>query len=61
MSNEKKEFVNPFEKGVTYTDFLNAIPKGETVEKYCNKNLTKAEVEWLLIELEHFKNNKLKK
>jgi len=61
VSNDKKEFVNPFEKGVTYEEFLNAIPKGETVEKYCNKNLTKDEVEWLLIELEHFKNNKLKK
>jgi hypothetical protein len=61
VSNEKKEFVNPFEKGITYEDFLNAIPKGETVVKYCNKNLTKDEVEWLLIELEHFKNNKLKK
>lgn len=55
MANDK--FVNPFEVGVTYEDFLAAIPKGKTVEEYCNKKIEADELNWLLTELEHFKNN----
>lgn len=52
-----KDFVNPFDEGVTYEDFLKAIPKDKTVAEYCNKQLTAEELAWLEIELEHFKNN----
>ena len=32
MAEDKKEkFVNPFNDGVTYADFLAAVPKGKTV------------------------------
>lgn len=58
MAEDKKEkFVNPFDTGVTYADFLAAVPKGKTVEEYCNKNLEADQLAWLLVELEHFKNN----
>jgi len=52
-----KDFVNPFDEGVTYEDFLKAIPKDKTVAEYCNKQLEAEQLEWLLVELEHFKNN----
>lgn len=54
---KKNGFVNPFESGVTYADFLAAVPKGKTVEEYCNKQLEAEQLQWLLVELEHFKNN----
>lgn len=58
MAEDKKEkFVNPFDTGVTYADFLASVPKGKTVEEYCGKNLEADQLEWLLIELEYFKNN----
>jgi len=58
MAEDKKEkFVNPFDTGVNYADFLAAVPKGKTLEEYCNKNLEAEELAWLLVELEHFKNN----
>lgn len=58
MAEDKKEkFVNPFDSGVTYADFLAAVPKGKTVEEYCNKQIEAEQLEWLLVELEIFKNN----
>lgn len=62
MAKEKEviakevDFVNPFESGVSYETFLNAIPKTSTVEKYCEKHLEKDQIEWLLNDLKHFKN-----
>ena len=52
------DFVNPFNEGVTYSDFLAAIPEGVTVQEYCAGKLSEEEVAWLEIELEHFNNNK---
>ena len=52
------EFVNPYTEGVTYPDFLAAIPDGVTVRDYCGTNLTEEELVWLEIELDHFNNNK---
>lgn len=55
--NEKDEFVNPFQKGTTYADFLNA--KGEkTIDEYCKKYLTAEQIAWLETEIEHFLNKK---
>ena len=49
------EFLNPFNKGVSYAQFLEA--KGDlTVVEYCEGKLEPAQIEWLIIELEHFKN-----
>lgn len=51
------EFVNPFETGVNYKDFLESIPKGITVEKYCKGKLTDEQIEFLKQDLKHYKNN----
>jgi len=40
---------------------LHIFREDKVVFPFAQKNLTKDEVEWLLTELEHFKNNKLKK
>jgi hypothetical protein len=63
MAAETKEskFVNPFEKGVTYTEFLKSIPKGTTVEKHCEKQLTEAEISWIVTELASFEANEKSK
>jgi hypothetical protein len=48
----KVVFVNPFEVGITYKQFLNAIPKGVTVEAYCKGQLTNEQILWLVGELQ---------
>jgi len=50
--------VNPLDKGVTYEDFLKAIPKNSTVENYCKDMLEPNELQWVLSEIELFKNIK---
>jgi hypothetical protein len=58
MANSKKEtavFVNPFEAGVNYKDFLAAIPKDVTVEDYCKEHLTAEQITWLVQDIKHFK------
>ena len=52
----KTEFINPFESGVNYEQFLASIPEGVSVEEHCKNNLTKAQIEWLVEDLKHFKN-----
>lgn len=58
MAKEKEiipvEFVNPFEAGVNYTQFLAAIPEGVTVEDYCKDKLTPEQIQWLTEDLKHF-------
>lgn len=55
--NETEPFVNPFEDGVTYEQFLKA--KGnKSIEDYCNENLTKEQIETLKNEINKLKNNK---
>lgn len=58
MANEKKGFVNPFEVGVNYEQFLKAIPEKTSVEDYCKGNLTAEQIEWLVNDLSHFTKNK---
>ena len=56
---EKTEsVVNPFDKGVTYKDFLKALPEGTTPEEYLKGICSDEQIEWLKTELEHFKNKK---
>lgn len=50
------KFLNPFNKGVTYDEFLKAIPKGKSVEEYCKGKLNKNQIDWLVIEINNFKN-----
>lgn len=43
---EQKEFVNPFNKGVTYEAFLKA--KGNTkIADYCKDKLTQDQISWI--------------
>ena len=51
----KTKFLNPFDSGVTYVDFLASVPKGKSVEDYCKGNLEAEQIEWLLKDLEHVK------
>lgn len=55
-NTEKVGFVNPFEAGVNYEQFLNAIPEGVTVEDYCKGNLEQSQIDWLIEDLKHFTN-----
>lgn len=43
---DKVIFVNPFDKGVNYSIFLEAVGK-KTVSEYCKGKLTKEQIEWL--------------
>lgn len=51
---EKKDFVNPFEEGVTYPQFLEAVGK-KSVADYCKGKLEKDQIEWLEKDLEIYK------
>jgi hypothetical protein len=50
---ENTEFVNPFEAGVNYETFLNAVGS-EKVKDYCEGKLTKEQIEWLENDLKHY-------
>lgn len=53
--NNPTEFINPFETGVDYKKFLDAIPEGVSVSEYCEGNITAEQIEWLIKDLNHFK------
>ena len=54
---EKTKFLNPFDAGVSYKDFLASIPKGTTLEDYCKAELTNEQINYLKNELENYKKN----
>ena len=49
----KSDFINPFNEGVNYITFLEAVGK-KTVEEYCKGKLTDEQLEWLVNDLKHF-------
>ena len=55
---EKK--INPFDAGVTYPEFLSAIPKDKTVKEYCKDILTEDQIEWLENDLKNYKQHNKK-
>lgn len=55
LKTESNEFLDPFTPGVSYDEFLSAIPSGVTVEQYCEGNLTGEQIEWLVNDLSHYK------
>lgn len=64
MANRKAQeeteatgFVNPFTPGVSYDDFLAAIPEGQTVDEYCENDLNQEELDFLNNELKHYEAN----
>ena len=50
-------FVDPFEIGVTYENFIQALGE-KTVSEYLSATHTKEQIEWIETEINHFKNNK---
>ena len=48
------EFVNPFETGVNYKMFLDAVGSMK-VEDYCKGHLEQEKVEWLVNDLKYYK------
>jgi len=50
----KVDFINPFEDGVSYVEFLEAVGK-KTVEEYCKGKLEQSQIDWLIEDLKHFK------
>lgn len=59
MAKDKvtEDFLNPFEAGVNYKDFLASIPDGKTVEQHCKGKITDEQLEFLLQDLKHYSNN----
>ncbi|MBK6836716.1 MAG: hypothetical protein IPG89_21635 [Bacteroidetes bacterium] len=51
---EVKNFVNPFETGVNYKVFLDAVGDMK-VEDYCKGHLEKEQIEFLVEDLKHYK------
>lgn len=51
----KAAIVNPFEKGVSYADFLKAVPKGKTPREYLKGVCSDEQLDWLETELNHLK------
>jgi hypothetical protein len=51
MSN----FVNPFDEGVSYADFLKSIPKGKSVESHLKGKCSKEQIDWIKTEIKNYK------
>lgn len=54
-SKLKKPFVNPFDRGVTYEQFLKSLPKGKSISDHLKGKCTQEQIEWLKTELKQFK------
>ncbi len=54
---DKKDCTNPFNKGVTYTEFLNAIGE-KTVSEVLKDKCSDDEIKWIEKELEILNNKK---
>ena len=52
-------FVDPFKTGVNYEMFLKAVGS-KTIKTYCKGKLTEEQIEWLIEDLKHYKQNKNK-
>jgi hypothetical protein len=52
-------FCNPFETGVNYEMFEKALGK-LTIKAYCKGKLTEEQIEWLIEDFKHYKQNKNK-
>ena len=53
MAKDKIEFLNPFDEGVSYAEFLEQVGK-KTIAEYCKDKLTDEQIAGLEIEVEHF-------
>lgn len=55
----KLDTSNPFNEGVTYEAFLKNITGKATVKSFLSKGkYSKEQIDWIVEEIKHFKNNK---
>ena len=47
---KKEKFLNPFEQGVTYAEFQEALGK-KSVAEYCKRKLSPDQIDWIEKEL----------
>jgi hypothetical protein len=63
MANKKKEvkksFLNPFNEGVSYCDFLKSID-GTSINEALKSKCSKDEIEWIELEIKTYNKNKNK-
>lgn len=57
MAKEVKEVVNPFEEGVNYKEFSEALGANK-IEDYLKDVCSKEQIEWLIEDFKLYKNNK---
>ena len=50
-----KKFVNPFDAGVSYADFIASIPKGKTVAEHLKGKCTPEQIAWIEEEIKNYK------
>lgn len=55
QKEEIQEFVNPFNVGLSYDEFLKSIPKGIKLEDYLKGNLEKEQIDWIVSEINNLK------
>lgn len=52
----KDKFINPFDVGVNYKDFLEAAKASKlSVKEYCKGKLNTDQIEWLENDLKNYK------
>ena len=51
----KAKFINPFDRGVTYEQFLKSLPKGKSISAHLKGKCSNEQIEWLKTELKQFK------
>ena len=51
----KVAFINPFDRGVTYEQFLKSLPKGKSISEHLKGKCSNEQIEWLKTELKQFK------
>ena len=54
-SKNKEEFINPFDKGVTYDVFVKTMGR-KAVKTYCDGHLSDEQIEWIETEIKNYKN-----
>ena len=54
--NAQKVFLIPFDRGVTYEQFLKSLPKGVSISNHLKGKCSQEQINWLKTELKKFKN-----
>lgn len=55
LNTKQENIVNPFESGIDYKMFLEALGSNK-IEEYLKDTCTKEQIEWLIEDLKHYTN-----